>query len=372
MSSPNKTRVQVATDPAFSDIVHDVNGAYTTELQIAESELPVGVNLYARGMHGHPDSGDSTWSTTVQFMVAVAYGNSLYYTAGNHTFTVPAGVTEVCIAATPGADYSTAGELLKTYIGRTTACVAGNNSVPVGISSITLSGKGAAGTTTTTWNYSSQKVIGSDGYSLLDPVYRRVKVYPNPLSNPTPSSISGTVGSNSMSRDVTFNRIGLTATTATYYYQYGYHNDGTWETENYYLYYTKGATTATTGASTTAVVNGTTYTFPGGVGGAASITNHTVAVNPATGATIAATIASGGSLSYSYSAYAISALGTLLGNNFSLSPVAANVGTYSGGIAAWRNAIPVTPGSTIPVRVGSGGAVNIIWGTGRAFPNSEV
>lgn len=69
MSSPHKTRVQVATDPAFSNIIHDVNGDYATALQIAEDILPGGVNLYARGMHGHPTTGDSSWSTIVQFMI---------------------------------------------------------------------------------------------------------------------------------------------------------------------------------------------------------------------------------------------------------------------------------------------------------------
>lgn len=73
MASPNKTRVQVATDPAFSNIVHDVEGAYTTALQVAEEVLPQGVNLYARGMHGHPTTGDSSWSTTVQFQIKLAW-----------------------------------------------------------------------------------------------------------------------------------------------------------------------------------------------------------------------------------------------------------------------------------------------------------
>lgn len=75
MASPNKTRVQVATDSAFSNIVHDVEGAYTTALQIAEEVLPQGVNLYARGMHGHPTTGDSSWSTTVQFQIKIAWSD---------------------------------------------------------------------------------------------------------------------------------------------------------------------------------------------------------------------------------------------------------------------------------------------------------
>jgi len=75
MALPNKTRVQVATDPAFSNVIHDVQGDYTTELQIAEDVLPKGINLYTRGMHGHPTTGDSSWSTTVQFQIKLAWSN---------------------------------------------------------------------------------------------------------------------------------------------------------------------------------------------------------------------------------------------------------------------------------------------------------
>ena len=358
MALPNKTRVQVATDPAFSDIIYDVNGEYTTELLIAESELPTGTNLYARGMHGHPTTGDSSWSTTVQFKVMTPYANELYYTAGDYTFTVPTGVNEISIAAVPGNNYSSAGELLKAYTGKTVACIAGNNTVPVGIDSITLSGKGAAGTSSYYWGVSSV----NDGWL-------NVYGWPTTLNYASPPA-SITVYSGSSTVDINkgdplslpLNASLSNSTTRVY---------GGRNSSDAKIIYTTNAST-TTGASTTAVVNGTTYTFPGGVGGAAAVTNHTVAINKATGATISANIAAGGSLSYSYSAYAINALGTLLGNNFTLSPVAKDIGTYTGGIAAWRNSIPVIPGSTIPVHVSTGGAVNIIWGTGRSFPNSEV
>ena len=357
MSSPHKTRVQVATDDQFSNIIVDTTGDYKTTLSMAAAELPVGSNLYIRGMHGHPTTGDSPWSVAHQFKVMLPYANELYYTAGTFNFTVPPNVTSVCIAMTPGVDYSSAGELLKAYVGKTIACVAGNNTVPIGISSITLSGKGANGTTSTTWNYSHWTKSGGGSYWDVQ------WVSPTSFGH---TSVPNTIQfKNSYSQPHNATLTSQTATQLIYTVTYQYI---TWETTS--IYYTKPA--ATNGAATTCVVNGTTYTFPGGVGGAAAITNHTVAINPAIGATINATIASGGNLSYSYSAYAINALSSLLGNNFSLSPVAANVGVYTGGIAAWRNAIPVTPGSTIPVRVGSGGAVNIIWGTGRTFPNSEV
>lgn len=86
MASPNKTRVQVATDPAFSNVVFDESGTYTTELLIAENVLPKGINLYTRGMHGHPITGDSNWSTTIQFQIKLAWAdwdgsiNGLEYT----------------------------------------------------------------------------------------------------------------------------------------------------------------------------------------------------------------------------------------------------------------------------------------------------
>jgi len=359
MSVPNKTRVQVATDSSFSNIIVDEVGDYKTVLALASAELPVGSNLYIRGMHGHPDTGDSPWSTVHQFKVMTPYANELYYTAGDFTFTVPEGVTEICIAATPGVDYSSAGELLKAYTGKTVACVAGNNTVPVGIDSIELSGKGAAGTSSTTLTYTTCTM-----YIDADTIPKTLSSIPSYIyAMAYHKSGDSTVLTNTRFNLAT-NNSSTVSYSATVYSVVGGVTTG-------YIHYNKSVST-TTGASTTAIVNGTTYTFPGGVGGAAAVTTHTVPVNPVVGATISATIASGGTLSYSYSAYAEQAIGSLLGDNFTLSPVAADIGTYSGGIAAWRNAIPVTPGSTIPVRVGSGGAVNIIWGTGRSFPNSEA
>lgn len=99
MSQPNKTRVQVATDPAFSDIVHDVEGAYTTALQITEDVLPKGMNLYTRGMHGHPTTGDSSWSATVQFRIKLAWetwngsANGLEYSLNSHMSNFMSAVT---------------------------------------------------------------------------------------------------------------------------------------------------------------------------------------------------------------------------------------------------------------------------------------
>jgi hypothetical protein len=46
-------------------------------------------------------------------------------------------------------------------------------------------------------------------------------------------------------------------------------------------------------------------------------------------------------------------------------------GTGGGGLG-WKNNIVVTPGTSYPVQVGSNGAVRIIWGAGRAFPNTNT
>jgi hypothetical protein len=53
-----------------------------------------------------------------------------------------------------------------------------------------------------------------------------------------------------------------------------------------------------------------------------------------------------------------------------------NAGRGGGGLG-YKNNIPVIPGQTIPIKVGNGinssftgggGAVRVIWGTGRSFP----
>ena len=41
-----------------------------------------------------------------------------------------------------------------------------------------------------------------------------------------------------------------------------------------------------------------------------------------------------------------------------------------GGGLGWANNLEVSPGQKIPIKVGTGGAVRIIWGAGRAFPFS--
>jgi hypothetical protein len=41
---------------------------------------------------------------------------------------------------------------------------------------------------------------------------------------------------------------------------------------------------------------------------------------------------------------------------------------YGGGGLGWKNNIRVLPGQQIPIKVGTDGAVRIIWGTGRTFP----
>lgn len=66
--------------------------------------------------------------------------------------------------------------------------------------------------------------------------------------------------------------------------------------------------------------------------------------------------------------------GSASGNGFNISGNLMSPGSY--GItsrqAAWRNNIPVTPGDQITVEVPTGGAVRIIWGSGKFFPDNAV
>ena len=69
MSTPNRTKAQVSTDVNFTDIVYEYDGEYSVELPIEADAVPVDTILYARALHGHPDTGDSDWSDITQFTV---------------------------------------------------------------------------------------------------------------------------------------------------------------------------------------------------------------------------------------------------------------------------------------------------------------
>lgn len=60
------------------------------------------------------------------------------------------------------------------------------------------------------------------------------------------------------------------------------------------------------------------------------------------------------------------------GGSFSTSGTWSASDGYGGGGLGWKNNIPVTPGAQYDVQVASGGAVRIIWGNNRAFPNTNT
>ena len=72
MATGTSTRVQICNQITYAQdgIVSDKNQPYTTEVPYGVSELPWGVNLYARGQHGSSISGLSNWSETINFRIA--------------------------------------------------------------------------------------------------------------------------------------------------------------------------------------------------------------------------------------------------------------------------------------------------------------
>lgn len=44
----------------------------------------------------------------------------------------------------------------------------------------------------------------------------------------------------------------------------------------------------------------------------------------------------------------------------------------AGGALAWRNAVPVVPGSTVTINCAADGCARLIWGEGRAYPSTNT
>lgn len=171
---------------------------------------------------------------------------------------------------------------------------AGSLSIPAGVTSVSLTGAG--GTGTTTWN------AGTPDYcrytfnyaSLLywDAVYS-YSAYgvPKHGSSVDMYDVGGTYTSPSyyaLSYGGTPASAGNVPLVVDVYSKYSVLTPGT---SGYYSY--------TTGASTTATLNGVTDTWAGGYGGAASSYGQTLASN-GSGQTMTYSIGPGGSLSYSY------------------------------------------------------------------------
>ncbi len=66
--------------------------------------------------------------------------------------------------------------------------------------------------------------------------------------------------------------------------------------------------------------------------------------------------------------------GTRSGNGFDVTGNLTSPGTYGtqSRRAGWRNGISVNPGDNISITIPTGGAVRIIWGSGKSFPDNAV
>ena len=70
MSLPNRTVIQVASDINFATILDEYDGEYTESYETPTDVFPKGTSLYIRGMHSHPDTGDSAWSSVTTIKLA--------------------------------------------------------------------------------------------------------------------------------------------------------------------------------------------------------------------------------------------------------------------------------------------------------------
>ncbi len=74
MATPTSTQLQIASDSGFNNLVVDKSGAYAVNISVSESDFsggvaPRGTTLYTRVKHS-ADTGDSAWSSVVNFIVA--------------------------------------------------------------------------------------------------------------------------------------------------------------------------------------------------------------------------------------------------------------------------------------------------------------
>ena len=73
--------MQIATDNSFANVVYEYDGDYVTSIDFIKDQLPINTGLYARAMHGHPDTGDSDWGATINFRISYLW--SLYDTSND-------------------------------------------------------------------------------------------------------------------------------------------------------------------------------------------------------------------------------------------------------------------------------------------------
>lgn len=125
------------------------------------------------------------------------------------------------------------------------------------------------------------------------------------------------------------------------------------------------------GDSTVVTLNGQTYTFEGGNGVAAIEQEIDITLPINITQYITYKIPNGGKLKYIHEYAAFNYDGFITGTNFSITPDITSSGPYTGAIAAWKNNIPVTPNSKIKGFVGENGAIRVVWGVDRIFPDAS-
>lgn len=130
MTSPASGSTGVSTSPSLSTSAFSTSGAADThvstdweirtadngggtlvwssldnasnKVSILASGLSNNSTYYARARHKGTTFGYGQWSSSVSFTTAAAAGEAYYTTPGTYTLTIPAGVTSVCAAVTPG------------------------------------------------------------------------------------------------------------------------------------------------------------------------------------------------------------------------------------------------------------------------------
>ena len=181
-----QTRWQVSTTENFSNIVHDSGFiSPTVTYTIPSGILEESTVYFWRVRYKGTILPDSEWSAPARFTTGIPGGEYSYTSAGVYNWTVPEKVVAVSVVAAPGTGTSSFGTDLSVTAGTNrTFSGNGNTTIPVGVTSLSMYGKGADGggtysdgqpyiapTYSFTWNsgstggaYSSSTNQSSNGY----------------------------------------------------------------------------------------------------------------------------------------------------------------------------------------------------------------
>lgn len=97
------TQYQVATDEAFTSLVFNSgDSAHLTALTVPAGTLAALTQYFIRARHKGASTGYSPWSVPVLCTTQAAVGEQIYTAVGSHTFTVPEGVTAVSVVCIGG------------------------------------------------------------------------------------------------------------------------------------------------------------------------------------------------------------------------------------------------------------------------------